>query len=110
MSYDPITHEVIFVLNSTIYGLNTLDYQHNLSPRVIYEHSSTIQNALLAHPILYFTHEHSSTNSPKIYLHAIDIIAKSFAKNIARFKNFDSLQLFLHMAPNTPISDSIYQI
>ncbi|CAF1083583.1 unnamed protein product [Rotaria sp. Silwood1] len=105
MSYDPITHEIIFVVNSTIYGFNTLDYRH-YSSRIIYEHSSTIQNPLFIHPILYFTQQSIDTESPKIYLQAIDILAKSFAKKIAKFKNFNSLKLFIDMAPVMPMSST----
>ena len=109
MSYDPVAHEIIFVVDSTIYGLNTLNH-HQLLPRIIYEHSSEIKNALLVHPILYFTNEHNNTDSSSnIYLNAIDILAKSFAKNIARLKDFDSLKLFIDMAPIMPTGTSNYQ-
>ncbi len=100
LSYDPITHEILYIINSNIYGLNTLNH-HHLLPRIIYEHSSTIENALFVHPIVYFT---SQTNSSIIYLHTIDILAKSFAKNIAKFKGFNSLKSFLDMAPVMPTS------
>ena len=101
MSYNPLTHEIIFVINSTIYGLNTLDH-NSLSPRVIYEHSSNIQNALFVHPILYFTNENNQTDLSIIDLHAVDILAKSFAKNMAKFKDFNLLKLFIDMAPIMP--------
>ncbi|CAF3518075.1 unnamed protein product [Adineta steineri] len=110
ISYDSITHEIIFVVNSSIYGLNTLDH-NRLVPRLIYEHSSNIHNALFVHPILYFTNENNNNNnntdSSIIHLHAIDILAKSFAKNLAKFKNFDSLKLFIDMAPNMPQTATI---
>ncbi|CAF0871036.1 unnamed protein product [Adineta steineri] len=109
ISYDSITHEIIFVVNSSIYGLNTLDH-NRLVPRLIYKHSSNIHNALFVHPILYFTNENNNNNntdSSIIYLHAIDILAKSFAKNLAKFKNFDSLKLFIDMAPNMPQTATI---
>ena len=51
-----------------------------------------------------------SVSSSKIYLNAIDILAKSFAKNVGQLKNFLSLKLFVHMAPIAPISDSNYHI
>jgi hypothetical protein len=103
MSYDSITHEIIFVVNSIIYGLNTLD--HRLLPRIIYEHSSNIYNALFIHPILYFTDENNNTNSSIIHLNAINILAKSFAKHITKFKDFDSVKLFIDMAPIMPSSN-----
>ncbi|CAF0753970.1 unnamed protein product [Adineta steineri] len=109
ISYDSITHEIIFVVNSSIYGLNTLDH-NRLVPRLIYEHSSNIHNALFVHPILYFTNENNNNNNTDpsiIHLHAIDILAKSFAKNLAKFKNFDSLKLFIDMAPNMPQTATI---
>ncbi|UJR37943.1 hypothetical protein I4U23_030628 [Adineta vaga] len=99
MSYDPITYEVIFVVNSTIYGLNTLDHRR-LIPRIIYEHSSNIHNALFVYPILYFTNEiHNKTETTMIDLHAIDILARSYAKNMTKLKSFDSLKLFVDMTP-----------
>lgn len=103
MSYDPITHEIIFVAGSTIYGLNTLDRQHR-SPRVIYEHSAEINNPLFIHPVLYFTNDHNETEATSISLHAIDVLAKSFAKDIARFKDFQAVKLFVDMAPTMPTS------
>ncbi|CAF2846878.1 unnamed protein product [Rotaria sp. Silwood2] len=105
ISYDPITHEIIFVVNSIIYGFNTLDYRHH-SSRIIYEHSSVIQNPLFIHPILYFTHQNNDTDSSMIYLQSIDILAKSFAKRIAKFKSFNSLKLFIDMAPIMPTSSA----
>ncbi|CAF0780089.1 unnamed protein product [Rotaria sordida] len=105
ISYDSVTHEIIFVINSTIYGLNTLDYHHHV-PRIIYEHSSIIQNPLFIHPILYFTHQNNNTDSSAIHLQSVDILAKSFAKKITKFKNFNSLKLFVDMAPSIPISST----
>ena len=103
VSYDPITHEVILVTDATVYGLNTLDRQRS-SPRVLYEHSSSIRHALFVHPILYFTDDRNETTASTVHLHAIDVVAKSFAKNVARFKEFNSLTLFLDVAPTMPTS------
>jgi hypothetical protein len=103
LSYDPISHEIIYIINSNIYGLNTLD-SHQSSSRIIYEHSSKIENALFVHPILYFTNENNQADSSVIHLHAIDILAKSFAKNIARFKDFNALISFIDMASVMPTS------
>jgi hypothetical protein len=103
LSYNPITHEIIYIINSNIYRLNTLDH-HHLSSRIIYEHSSIIQNALFVHPILYFTNENNEIDSSIIYLNAIDILAKSFAKNIAKFKDINSVKLFIDMNPIMPTS------
>ena len=100
-SYDPISHEIIYVIDSNIYGLSTLNYRH-ASPRIIYDHSSTIGNPLFVYPILYFTSENNQTESSNIQLHAIDILAKSFAKNIAKFKDLNALKLFVDMAPTMP--------
>jgi hypothetical protein len=43
-----------------------------------------------------------------IYLNAIDILAKSFAKNMARFKNFNSIKSFIDMTPIMPTSTNYY--
>ncbi|CAF3131473.1 unnamed protein product [Rotaria socialis] len=108
MSYDPITHAIVFVSQSTIYGLNTLDYhnKNHLSSRIIYEHSSIIQNALFIHPILYFTQENNDSGASPVRLHSIDILAKSYAKNMAKFKNVNSLKLFVDMAPILPLGST----
>lgn len=100
-SYDPISHELIYVIDSNIYGLNTLNYRQT-SPRIIYDHSANIENALFVHPILYFTSRNDQTESSTIQLNAIDILAKSFAKNIAKFKDLNALKLFIDMAPTMP--------
>lgn len=100
-SYDPISHEIIYVIDSNIYGMNTLNSRHP-SPRIIYDHSSKIDNALFVYPILYFTSQNNQTQSSNIQLHAIDILAKSFAKNIAKFKDLNALKLFVDMAPTMP--------
>lgn len=108
ISYDPITHEIIFVSDSTIYGFNTLDYrrQDHVLSRVIYEHSSVIQNSLFVHPMLYFTQENNDIENSVTYLHSIDILGKSYAKNVAKLKNFKSLKLFVDMTPIVPLSSS----
>ena len=100
-SYDPISHELIYVIDSNIYGLNTLNYRQ-ASPKIIYDHSANIENALFVHPILYFTSRNDQTESGTIQLNAIDILAKSFAKNIAKFKDLNALKLFVDMAPTMP--------
>lgn len=95
LTYDPITHEIIYIINSTIYGLNTLDSKR-FNSRIIYENSFPIENALFISPIVYFT---ATSN---LQLNAIDILAKSFAKNLANFKQFESLNLFIDMTPPMP--------
>ncbi len=108
LSYNSIGHEIIYVINSNIYGLNTLDH-HYLIPRIIYEHSSKIENTLFVHPILYFTNENNETESSIISLNTINILAKSFAKNIVKFKNFNLVKLFIDMAPMMPTSTNHHQ-
>lgn len=104
MSYDPITQDIIFVADSTVYGINTLDdHQHRLSSRILYEHTSKIKNCLFVHPILYFTNENNDNESSTMHLNSINIVAKSYAKDIAKFKNFNQLKLFLEIAPVSPI-------
>jgi hypothetical protein len=100
-AYDSVTHELIYVIDSTIYGLNTLD-RFRASPRIIYEHSSTIQQPMFISPILHFTVDQNRNETGPIVLHAIDIVAKSYAKNIARFANFEKFKLFLDLAPTMP--------
>ncbi|CAF1089380.1 unnamed protein product [Adineta ricciae] len=100
MSYDVITQEILFIVNSTVYGLNTLDHRR-LKPRVIYEHSSTIHNALFVYPIVYFTDDDQNNSEASVIdLHAIDILAKSYAKNVTKLRNFNSLKLFIDMTSN----------
>lgn len=98
ISYDPIAQDLIFTVGSVVYGLNTLD-QRRLTPRVLYEHSSNIAGALFVHPVLYFTDEVNQTESSIVHLHAIDILAKSYARNVASLKNFGSLAVFADLAP-----------
>lgn len=106
VSYDPISQEILYVIDSKIYGLNTLDHRQ-LKPRLIYEHSSIIKNAIFIHPNLYFTNDFNETDSTPILLNAIDIVAKSFAKNLVRLKDFSSLKLSLNMFPTMPTSVAV---
>lgn len=107
VSYDPISQEILYVIDSKIYGLNTLDHRQ-LKGRLIYEHSSIIKNPIFIHPNLYFTNDLNETDSTPISLNAIDIVAKSFAKNLVRLKDFSSLKLSLNMVPTMPTSTKTF--
>ena len=103
ISYDTISHDILIVTDSTIYGLNTLNFLQS-TIRFIYEHSSIIENPLFVSPILYFTSFRPNDEFNELNLNSIDIVAKSFAKNIESLKIFRNLSLFVNMNPTMPRS------
>lgn len=101
VAYDSITHELVLVSNTSIYTLNTLN-MHQPVPKLIYEHSSTIDRPLLIYPTLFFVSKVQHESETTLNLNTIDVVAKSFAKNVAHLKDLNNLNVLADMSPTMP--------
>ena len=64
------------------------------------------KNTLFVYSLIYFTVDYKYTDSLIIYLHEIELLEKTIAKNMTGFEHFSSLKLFIDMSLSLPTTET----